>query len=103
MPFNSFTGNPIHIEAYTEIFTCISDKNGQFFNKHCSGILPLQLDRITCDQYDKSYQFGEGQAAHGLVKVPDPDHMKRVQVHRIPDPYMGLFIQKAVHIYNQHS
>lgn len=63
----------------------------------------IQLDRITCDQYDESYQFGEGQAAHGLVKVPDPDHMKRVQVHRIPDPYMGLLIQKAVHTYNKHS
>lgn len=44
-----------------------------------------------------SYQLGEGQTADSLVKVSYSDHMEGVQVHGVPYPHMGLFIQKEVH------
>lgn len=44
-----------------------------------------------------SYQPGEGEAADSLVEVSYPDHMEGVQVHGVPYPHMGLFIQKEGH------
>ena len=50
-----------------------------------------------------TYTFGEGTAGHSSLKVPASNHLQGLQVHRVPDPDVGLqcitsLLQFSTHI-----